>query len=336
MRGLVNAVSAEPGCRVAIVVPCTVAPSLGVGLNDGVEVIEVRHAFGLKRVALDAALLDSCAGRWRADVLHYPHEWCPHSRRPTVITVQNVGFLHPLSASDFGKRGAMLRMLTRATGSWATAVTAVSESAARLWATISREPVTRIRILPEGISFPALGARPERSGHILGIIGGREPDQPAASYKGEQLLLDAYAIARRRRSNGSLLLAGSLPLQDDAFPSDIRRLGWLPHRELLRYAAQARCVVVPSQVESFGIPAFETTGLGTPTVVLRDTPMAEWLHPHVTVVPPDPAVLANVLCSEPGSALLPVPDAMAVRDRYAWSAVVTGWMDVYREAVHCA
>ena len=334
--GLAAALNAEAGCEVALAAPEGIGTKVSC-FDTSIEILPVKARSGLARVLGDAFGLAALARRWQADVLHYPHEWCPRSSCPCVITVQNVGVLYPLGIAEFGRRGQLLRTLARATARNADVVTAVSESAATLWSTVTGLPRSAITVISEGIAWPAFipSSVPEPSPPdrpILGVIGGREPGLCAARYKGEDLLLEAYDRARSEGLTARLLLAGSHNAGSCANPPGVERLGWRPHEDFLELATRSRCVVIPSVVESFGRPAFEAAGLGVPTIVMRDTPMADWLGDRVTVAPRDISAMAHLLAALPGSESLPLPNAASVRSQFGWSAVIADWLDALRRA----
>lgn len=260
VEGLVNQLSSDSCIRLGLILPSGASTTW---LDDpgSVDVIRVPRHAGARRVVADLLSLQWSLATWRPDIVHYPHEWCPLVTAPTILTVQNIAYMHPRTRQCQNLRGPglLLRLLTRLTAHRSAVVVAVSSEAASLYRSESRYR-GRIVLLPEVVTIPPLT---ERLGtapppFVLGVVG-------AAEYKGLDLLQRAWALVDSAPRH-DLRIAGA-PGVD---------LGRIPRNELLMLMCEARVVVVPSAVESFGLPAFEALAVGTPAVVLRSSAMAEW------------------------------------------------------------
>jgi len=90
--------------------------------------------------------------------------------------------------------------------------------------------------------------------------------------KGVDLLLEGYAVLRRRHPDLSLVLIGD-PDRLAAPPEGVLSLGWLGDEEHWSALAGAEAVVVPSSLESLSLVTLEAWASGRPCLLNRDSPV---------------------------------------------------------------
>jgi len=124
--------------------------------------------------------------------------------------------------------------------------------------------------------------------------------------KGQDVLVEAAAIARKQVASLGLCFLGAGPLLDEC-AERARKLGIdgicefkgsVPHDQVLRQMAEASVTAVPSRDEAFGLVALESMAVGTPVVASRVGGLAEIVRDGIDgfLVPPDdPKALAEKL-----------------------------------------
>jgi glycosyltransferase involved in cell wall biosynthesis len=90
--------------------------------------------------------------------------------------------------------------------------------------------------------------------------------------KGVDLLLDGYALLRRRHPEVSLVLIGD-PARLAAPPEGVLSLGWLDDDERWSALAGAAAVVVPSSLESLSLVTLEAWAARRPCLLNADSPV---------------------------------------------------------------
>lgn len=309
---------ASDGCSVTLAIGKDAHARLGGRADPSIDIMVVAQRHGLLRVLSDFVWTARRARRSGAELLIYPHEWKPPTSTPTLIVVQNVLWMHPLTARSCGTRGVLLRLLTRITGRRADAVAAVSSAAADLWQQTSRARPNLSSVVPEGLVFQSGTVTPEplHSG-ILAISG-------VAAYKGLALL---EATARAVRTTAPEFVLDVVGVAVDDSPG-VAAHGFVDRSRLLAMMRGAALVVFPSEVESFGLPAFEAATLGVRCVVRAGTPMHEWLGDKVITFDGSLADLARVVSAALDGNL---PEGTPT-DEFLWPNVSARWMDVCRRA----
>ncbi|MEM8913267.1 MAG: glycosyltransferase [Planctomycetota bacterium] len=104
----------------------------------------------------------------------------------------------------------------------------------------------------------------------------------SAVHKRTTYLVEQWDQLLRRRSDlPELVLVGSLDKASKAIVSqsdDMRVLPRLPLNELRDLVGRARALILPSEIEGFGLPAIEAYYVGTPACYVSDTSVDEVLN----------------------------------------------------------
>ena len=310
--GLATALAQRDDFRIGLV-GCDDVFKATLGLDPKLDAIPIRRLSGMARVCRDALDLERHLRAWSPDLVHYPHEWCPRLPYRTLLTVQNIGWLHPNSSPEFGTRGRLLRLLARNTVRSATAVVAVSRLAASLWQQATGYALP-IHVLAEGVDVSRRTPADLPPGRFVLAVSS------SWKYKGGRLAAAVADELYERDPTLTTVIVG----EDGPTTESRLYLGWRPHSEVVDAMARARVVLYLSRVESFGLPAFEALALGTPSIVLQETAMAEWLGASVRTVSEHPPTIAStVLDTLSNPPLRPL-------DNFDWINVAPQWADLYR------
>lgn len=178
----------------------------------------------------------------------------------------------PLLALDEKVRGAR----------FVAAITDYTRSQILRW--IEVEQWSKVQVVHCGVDprFLASQAAPAGGEDLLSI--GRLVEQ-----KGQLLLLDAIAAARRKGVGARLVLIGDGPLRplierriDELGLEDAVELrGWMDNREVGTEIDAARAVVLSSFAEGLPIVLMEAMGRGRPVIATRVGGIAELVRPGV-------------------------------------------------------
>ena len=165
--------------------------------------------------------------------------------------------------------------------------------------------------------------------------------------KGLDVLADAFSRLAARRSDVRLVVAGPEGGAGPGFAAQVRRLG-LADRVLVvgpLYGADkwsalggAAAFCLPSRQEGFSLAILEGMGAGVPVVVSEGCHFPEVAEAGAgRVVSLDPAAVADaldgVLADPQAAAKMGAAGRRLVADWYAWPAVATRLVQVYRECL---
>lgn len=334
---LTRALAAQPGVEITGIAARHGAPPP----EDWRPPVAVRHSRLPRRLLYDAwqhlpwPRAESLAGE--ADVVHATTWAVPATRRPLVVTVHDVAFLH--DSSHFTPRGnAFFRRALRQTADRAAAIVVPSQSTADDCVELGL-PAERVTVVPHGSRIEPrtpqdvaeLRARLELARDYVLWCGTIEPR------KNVPTLLEAFARAACSLPGTDLVLVGpsgwgDVPTIPAGLDRDrVRLLGSLPRRDLETAYAGATAFCYPSLREGFGLPVLEAMQHGIPVVTSRGTACAE--------VTGDAALLVDATDADA------VADALvrAVEDRddlarrslarasaFTWEAAAESTVEVYR------
>lgn len=206
---------------------------------------------------------------------------------------------------------------------------------ARRW-----QPAARVAVVPPGVDGPLLDSRDEgpRAGALyVGAWTAR---------KGADVLVRAYALARRARPGLTLTLAGTWQPAArllGAFPAAVRDgvrvLPPLSEDELHTCYRRHAVLLLPSRYEGFGLVVLEALASGLPVVATRTGGAADLIADGANgylVEPNDPIALAQAWLAAVGDAARWVRLADAARATarpYTWEKAAEQTAALYGELV---
>ena len=238
------------------------------------------------------------------DVCHSTVALPAATRRPHVVTVHDVAFVH--APERFSRHGArvMRRGLDRCRR--ADLLLCPSRATADDLADLGFDP-GRVQVVPWGVDrvdVPAAEvARVRRAHHLPAefalFVGTLEPRKN----------LHRLAAAMRRVPDLPLVVAGA-DGWGDAVPDSgaVQFLGFVPQPDLRPLMQAATVFAYPSLAEGFGLPILEAMAQGTPVVTSRGSSTEEVAGGAAALADPaDPEAIAEAVRS-------------VVADREHWSA----------------
>ncbi|MCB1923964.1 MAG: glycosyltransferase family 4 protein [Gammaproteobacteria bacterium] len=165
--------------------------------------------------------------------------------------------------------------------------------------------------------------------------------------KGQDVLIDAFAILVREGLQSALVLIGRSTPHLATLRQQVRKLGLhervffitdLDHARTLAAIRKARLFVLPSRAEPFGIVLLEAAYMRTPIVATQSGGVPEVLgryYPHL-VKPDDPAALAQTIDD---TLFNPTETQRLVRQlrrqvgsRFSWSRAYDSYEQMWRDA----
>jgi len=268
----------------------------------------------------------------RPDLLH-THFCVPGSSARMVAYQENVPRVVATQHELYDSMVSHYRCAVRLTLRQADAVVYVSRAVARSFgsqavplAADPGQPPRRHAVIRNGVDIP-------RAEQVRQAAGPREPRKLVCvgrfiHCKGQHVLIRAMRAVADRFPDARLVLLGSGPRE-----AALRRLadgldlngtvcfpGWLAHEDVLREAASAAAVIVPSMGEGFGLAVAEAMACRTPLVASRIEVFQEILgdegHAGLLYERRDPAALAEAI-----GQVLTQPEEAARRAARAYSRV---------------
>ena len=304
-------------------------PKAGLGVD--VTVLPFRRLWSQVRLPLHLAAE-------RPDLLFVPGHVIPFAWAGRSVTVvHDLAFERHPAAYTFSER-EYLRLTTR----WAVArcklLVAVSEATRDDLVDIYRVPPERVRVVPLGISAPAVEPAPASRLAELGLNGSFVLQVGRVEARKNQ----AAALAAVERLDGvTLVVAG--PERDRALSERLRNstqsrvLGMVDQPLLELLYRRADVVVVPSLYEGFGLPVLEAMARGKVVVAALSSSLPEVGGEGALYFQDgaDPEHLASVLEKALGDKALRTKMARAARARaakFTWDRTAQGIAEVIREA----
>lgn len=287
--------------------------------------------------ALDRALREAAAAGRPFALVHTAHFPVPRGPRaqgvPFTVTVHDLRSL-ALEHTPFSRRllarGVIGGALRRAAG-----VFTVSEDVRRRIVRDLRVPEAKVRVVPNAADHLEPLPRAARAGAPLLSVGHLEPRKNLA------LLLEALALdpglpdlelaGRAKGEEGERLAALA---RERGVAGRVRFLGPVDDQRLRELYARAACVVLPSRLEGFGIPALEAQCAGAPLAVSRAGALVEVAGEDVPSFDPDDAAG----CARAIRAALETPERLLAERarraaRFTWDASAELWVRGWEAAL---
>ncbi len=289
--------------------------------------------------------------RVRPDLIHSP-DFIPPFRRKcrSVITIHDLAFIrYPHLLTDDSAR--YYGQVRRAVES-ADQIVAVSHSTAQDILELLEADPAKVKVVYSAAAPDCRPLTPEeaRCHHSsLGLperyllfVGTLEPR------KNIPTLLEAFAPVWHRHGIPLLVVGGKGWLYQELFDTRDRLgleegvgfVGAVPSSQLPAYYGCARCLVMPSLYEGFGLPALEAMACGTPVVVSNVSSLPEIVgEAGIKVDPTDVDGLTAALDE------IITDDQLAARlgrlgleraGQFSWQKTATETLAVYREAAEGA
>lgn len=274
----------------------------------------------------------------RVDIVHAPSLAIPPARRrPLVVTVHDVAFLH--YPEHFTRRGvAFHRRGLAVARAEAAAVIAVSEHGRSELIAEGFEPA-RVHVVPHGVRIPETPNEEavDRCFRELGLsqpfvlfVGTIEPR------KGAPFLADAVRAVRSEHPELQLVLAGPRGWGDvDGLEEPwIRELGVVDDMVLDALYRRAALCALPSLYEGFGFPVLEAMARGCPVLAADTTSLPETVGDAAILLPAAEVDAwqdaIELVLDDPAHA-----DAMTERGHAraaecTWERCARGHLEVYR------
>jgi len=254
------------------------------GFGPNVELSQVRSVFGSRpaRVLYERTRLARRVRRLGADVVYMPgNAGLPAPPCPEVVAVQSLHYLFVPEEVGRARTLYFSTMLPRDLRK-ADLVLAVSEEIGRTVTERLGIPDEKVRVVLEGVNveFKPEGdvAETER---LLADAGVRSPFVLFVSalkpYKNADKAIRALAVLNRSlETPRQLLVIGpdrigmTGDLQDlarrEGVADLVRFSGFVPHEDLGAFYRAADVFLMPSAIETFGLPVLEAMACGTPVV----------------------------------------------------------------------
>ncbi len=189
-----------------------------------------------------------------------------------------------------------------------------------------------IHVTYEGPGFVP-GNRPiAKKNNSVVHLASREP------HKGTRLLLALWRELSRENGNlPRLCLIGNLSAFDASLARtipDVNLQGRLPKVDLEAAIAQALAVILPSEVEGFGLPALEAYILQTPVVYVKDTAVEEIIGEgspggfHLHDLPSFDQALKQTLNMSQGECQ---ERSKVLSEKFSWGRCVASTVEAYKQ-----
>ncbi|MDR1305490.1 MAG: glycosyltransferase [Verrucomicrobiales bacterium] len=281
-----------------------------------------------------------------AEIYHYPKGFLPRLlpvRRPVVATVHDTiiqfyadHYPHTRSRAAFAYWLSQLRHTLRR----ADLVISVSEFAKReILAFCERYGINPppIWVTYEGVMGEETPAMPgDKQNYVMALVS----KQP---HKQSIRLLELWRkYEQEQKDDLQLRLVGSLPDEAVRLVRHCQRVssaGFLDAIRLRECLGGARALLLPSEVEGFGLPAIESVYAGTPVVFVKHTSVEEILGPAARAGFDllDYASFAAAMQVVLKISTQEMAQDMAwIRERYNWQAVAERTLAAYRQVRRAA
>jgi glycosyltransferase involved in cell wall biosynthesis len=302
-----------------------------------------------KGVARLGWALARAAARARVDALHVQYTAPLGYRRPLVVTVHDLGYLHVPESFPAGLRLALRVLVARSVARAARVITDSEFS--------RRDIAARFGLPPAAIAVIPLAAsarfRPVERDQVVECLA-RHGLRPGFLFslgrlnrrKNLERLLAAYGRLRASGGAGVPLVIGGKPdygvdevlrqARLSADPDSVRFVDFIPDEELPAFFSAAAAFVYPSLFEGFGLPVLEAMACGTPVVASDRAALPELVGNAGLIVDPESVdALAegmSRLLGDPALARELGDRGIARARRYSWEATARQTLEAYRSA----
>jgi glycosyltransferase involved in cell wall biosynthesis len=336
-RGLITALQAQGGSALEVI------HSASSYVPESGGIVKQRLPFRTDRAAgrLVADHLHPLFCRTDADLWHYPKGYLPLIKprgRPVVGTVHDVILQHqadhyPRARSRLAY-AYWLALMKRSIANFDLILTISEFSASSIRQLCERAGLRcpPIRVTYEGFSVQAAPAAEKRDAVVH--LASTEPHKRTAT------LLKLWGQLQETEPElPQLRLLGTLTPQDRAAAQRLHNVsvcGRLPRAELEAEIAASQGLLLPSEIEGFGLPALEAYALGAPVAYVRNTAVEEVLGagtPGGFLLDNSDSfrsAVAEVL-SMPAAAI--VAKRNEVEARFSWERCARKTEDAYRECL---
>lgn len=284
--------------------------------------------------------------------IHVPHVFLPKGRKNIVSTFHVVwaeysdAMQHqqPISLFDlqFAGMNRRLIMAERKLALCSKMIIAVSNSVKHELVSRYNLDPDKVRVIHNGVDVGDSRPSRERENFLLYI--GRQ-----TAHKGLHYLLEAFAKFAHNHPEYMLLLVGER-LEGGVDPSlihlakklgiheSVKFTGRLPQRETSEILGRARCLVLPSLAEAFGMTVLEAMASETPVIATNVGGIPEVVRNGrngLLVRPADSNALSQSMeriASDSRLRRRLSQEGTRTCRRFTWDSVARKTLDVYREA----
>ncbi len=255
-------------------------PPLSLPDHDSTSELRVmRLGAGMRRkLKLEAHTLRREAARFGAQaLLSLTDTSCPAPGLPHVLMVQQAYLAYPSAALSFpqplrfrAKMGLMAAYFRAGLAGVSRFVVQTNDMREQLAARWGIAP-SCITVIPSAVSRAVLRVAAQRP---ISAPSGALCVTSAAPHKGHRFLPELLEhLSQAGHRLAITLQRGAVPSFDSAIAerglaSQVDYLGSLEHAALLERLRHAQVALIPSELESFGIPYYEALALGVPVVAL--------------------------------------------------------------------
>jgi glycosyltransferase involved in cell wall biosynthesis len=311
------------------------------------RLVGVRQGRGLARLAWALA---RAASREDVDCLHVQYVAPLRYRRPLVLTVHDLGFLHEPASLPPALRLA-LRLLVPRSIAHVRRVITVSEFARQDILAHYPVPPAKVVAIPLAAAPGFRPAAPAETAQGLARYGLRPGFLFSLGRLNRRKNLERLLLAHARLhasgvSDAPLVIGGKRDYGVEAVLRQARRLGpapairWMgliPDHDLPLFYSGAACFIYASLFEGFGLPVLEAMACGTPVVTSNRAALPELAGDAALVIDPTSVdaladAIARVL-REPALADTLRARGLARSQQYSWAETARRTLAVYRDAV---
>ena len=338
----------DAGIRLTAFINRELAESTGFRLDERVALCPLRvHSRHRSSWALGETLLvPAAARRARVDLVHGLANFGPlYGRFRRVLALHDLMFMRVPELVPLPNRLAA-RVLTGGAARRAHRVIAISQATRDDGIELLGLDPARVDVVPSGLGAAAVTPLdPVAADRQLGLGGRPYVLAPglALPHKNLSRLLAALALIPSERRPLLVLTAGgdrgdlSREAATLGIGGDVHVVGWLEPPLLEAAYAGARCVVLPSLVEGFGLPVLEAMSRGVPVACSDIPPLREVAGECAVFFDPlKPASIAAALERLLGDADESARLSAAGRvhaARFTWKATAEGTLRTYERAL---